>query len=51
MLNDLRWAGIPLLLETPKEETLEEDAMNLARLCALVADAARVPDGLNLIEP
>ena len=51
VLNDLRWAGIPLLLETPKEETLEEDAMNLARLCALVADAARVPDGLNLIEP
>ena len=46
VLNDLRWAGIPLLLETPKEETLEEDAMNLARLCALVEDAARVPDGL-----
>jgi deoxyribonuclease-4 len=51
VLNDLRWAGIPLLLETPKEETLEEDAMNLARLCALVTDAARIPDALNLIEP
>jgi deoxyribonuclease-4 len=46
VLNDLRWAGIPMLLETPKEETLEEDAMNLGRLCGLVEDAARVPDGL-----
>ena len=46
VLNDLRWVGIPLLLETPKEETLAEDAMNLARLCALVGDSARVPDGL-----
>ena len=47
VLNDLRWAGIPLLLETPKEETLEEDAMNLARLCALVEDPERVPEGLR----
>ena len=46
VVNDLRWAGIPMLLETPKEETLEEDAMNLARLCALVADASRIPNGL-----
>lgn len=51
VLNDLRWAGIPLLLETPKEETLEEDAMNLARPCALVADVARCRMGLNPIEP
>lgn len=46
LLNDLRWAGVPMLLETPKEETLEEDAMNLERLCGLVQDAGRVPPGL-----
>jgi deoxyribonuclease-4 len=46
-LNDLRWAGVPMLLETPKEDTLEEDAMNLARLCSLVEEDARVPDGLR----
>ncbi len=47
ILNDLRWDGIAMLLETPKEETLEEDAMNLARLCALVEDEARIPPGLR----
>lgn len=46
LLNDLRWAGIPMLLETPKEDTLEEDAMNLGRLCALVEDSSRIPAGL-----
>jgi deoxyribonuclease-4 len=47
ILNDPRWDGIAMLLETPKEETLEEDAMNLARLCALVDDAGRIPPGLR----
>jgi deoxyribonuclease-4 len=47
ILNDLRWDGIAMLLETPKEETLEEDAMNLARLCALVEDEGRIPPGLR----
>lgn len=47
ILNDPRWDGIAMLLETPKEDTLEEDAMNLARLCALVEDAARIPPGLR----
>lgn len=47
ILNDARWDGIAMLLETPKEETLEEDAMNLARLCALVADKTRIPPGLR----
>ena len=46
ILNDPRWDGVAMLLETPKEETLEEDAMNLARLCALVEDSARIPDAL-----
>jgi len=46
ILNDARWDGIAMLLETPKAETLEEDAMNLARLCALVEDEERIPPGL-----
>jgi deoxyribonuclease-4 len=47
ILNDPRWDGVAMLLETPKEDTLEEDAMNLARLCALVEDATRLPPGLR----
>lgn len=47
ILNDSRWAGIPMLLETPKDDTLAEDAMNLARLCGLVDDPARIPPGLR----
>jgi len=47
ILNDARWDGIAMLLETPKEDTLEEDATNLARLCALVEDSARIPLGLR----
>ena len=43
ILNDLRWDGVAMLLETPKEETLEEDVMNLARLCSLVDDADAHP--------
>jgi deoxyribonuclease IV len=46
ILNEPRWDGIAMLLETPKEDTLEEDAMNLARLCALVEDEGRIPPGL-----
>jgi deoxyribonuclease-4 len=48
ILNDPRWDGIAMLLETPKEDTLEEDAMNLARLCALVEDEVRIPPGLRI---
>ncbi len=46
VLNDERWDGIPMLLETPKEDDLKEDLMNLRRLCALVEDSARIPPGL-----
>jgi deoxyribonuclease-4 len=46
ILNDARWEGIPMLLETPKEDDLKEDLMNLQRLCALVENTARIPVGL-----
>jgi deoxyribonuclease-4 len=46
VLNDPRWDGTPMLLETPKEDDLAEDLMNLQRLCALVEDAGRIPTGL-----
>jgi deoxyribonuclease-4 len=48
ILNDPRWDGIGMLLETPKEDTLAEDAANLARLCALVDDPSRIPVGLRM---
>ena len=48
LLNDPRWEGIAMLLETPKEDDLAEDRMNLATLVGLVADQARVPSGLKL---
>jgi deoxyribonuclease-4 len=47
ILNDRTWDGIAMLLETPKEDTLAEDAANLARLCALVEDVERIPHGLR----
>lgn len=47
ILNDSRWDGTPMLLETPKDETLEDDKMNLHRLIALVDDPSRIPDGLR----
>lgn len=47
ILNDARWDGIPMLLETPKEDDLDDDRMNLARLVALVNDAERIPPGLR----
>ncbi len=50
VLNDPRWDGIPMLLETPKEDDLKEDLMNLQRLCALVEDSARIPVGLGSVE-
>jgi deoxyribonuclease-4 len=46
ILNDPRWEGVAMLLETPKEDNLDEDRMNLARLVALVNDPERVPAGL-----
>ena len=47
ILNDPRWEGIAMLLETPKKEDLKDDVENLARLCALVEDPARLPAGLR----
>lgn len=47
ILNDPRWEGVAMLLETPKEDNLDEDRMNLARLVALVNDAERIPLGLR----
>ncbi len=47
VLNDARWEGIPMLLETPKEDDLKEDLMNLHRLCALVENLERIPLGLR----
>lgn len=39
ILNDRRFSGIPMVLETPKDEkTLAEDRENLARLRGLVRD-------------
>ena len=46
ILNDPRWDGIAMLLETPKQEDLKDDVRNLAKLCSLVADPLRVPVGL-----
>jgi deoxyribonuclease-4 len=51
ILNDPLWHGIPMLLETPKEEDLKEDMMNLQRLCALVEDSSRIPPGLCVPTP
>ncbi len=47
IINDPRWHGVAMLLETPKEDDLKEDVENLAQLCALVADPLRVPPGLR----
>ncbi len=47
ILNDPRWEGIAMLLETPKEEDLLDDVVNLQRLTALVADVERIPAGLR----
>ena len=47
IINDPRWDGIAMLLETPKGADLAEDVMNLARLCELVEDRERIPPGLR----
>ena len=47
ILNDPRWKGIPMLLETPKNDDLQDDVRNLRRLCALVDDPDRIPPGLR----
>ena len=36
-----------MLLETPKDDDLQDDVANLARLCNLVEDTERVPPGLR----
>lgn len=51
ILNDPRWYGIAMLLETPKGEDLADDVRNLARLCELVDDPRRVPPGLRASSP
>jgi deoxyribonuclease-4 len=38
LLNDARFAGLPMVLETPKGEDDSEDRRNLATLRALFAD-------------
>lgn len=48
ILNDPRWDGVPMLLETPKTKDGDgKDAANLAALCQLVADPERLPPGLR----
>jgi deoxyribonuclease-4 len=37
LVNDLRFAALPMLLETPKSNDLHEDVENMARLKALIA--------------
>ncbi len=49
ILNDPRWEGTPMLLETPKgkgAQELEPDKRNLRTLCGLVADEKRCPPGV-----
>lgn len=46
ILNDPRWDGIAMLLETPKKEDLKDDVMNLETLCSLIEDGTRVPPRL-----
>jgi len=36
LLNDARFQALPMILETPKEEDMADDVMNLARLRALI---------------
>jgi len=43
ILNDPRWNGIAMLLETPKKTDLKDDIRNLQKLCALVDDPQRIP--------
>jgi deoxyribonuclease-4 len=48
ILNDLRWDGVPMLLETPKEKDGDgKDMQNLQALADLVLDVNRLPEGLQ----
>ena len=47
IINDPRWDGTAMLLETPKDDDLADDVRNLAALCALVEDENRIPPGLR----
>ena len=48
ILNDPRWDGVPMLLETPKDDDGDgNDARNLAKLAALVTDHSRLCAGLR----
>ncbi|MBV7329343.1 deoxyribonuclease IV [Chloroflexi bacterium TSY] len=47
ILNDPRWDGIAMLLETPKKDDLKDDVKNLTRLRTLIEDEERVPPGLR----
>ena len=46
-LNDPRWDGTAMLLETPKEDELADDVRNLAALWDLVEDKERIPPGFR----
>ncbi len=48
ILNDPRWDGIPMLLETPKDKDGDgKDHANLRRLIELVEDPQRIPPGMR----
>jgi deoxyribonuclease-4 len=50
ILNDPRWDGVPMLLETPKGKDGDgKDAANLAKLASLVEDPSRLPEGLRMM--
>ncbi len=52
VINDPRWDGVPMLLETPKgkgAKELEPDKRNLQTLCSLVEDPDRIPPGLRAL--
>jgi len=38
LMNDARFSGLPMILETPKEDDLAEDRMNLATLRGLIRE-------------
>ncbi len=47
VINDPRWAGVPLLLETPKDDDPADDIRNQQRLVGLVEETSRVPERLR----
>lgn len=38
VLSDIRWCGIPMVLETPKGENMREDVQNLGVLRSLLVN-------------